>query len=130
MYLSRDDILKSDDLATEDVDVPEWGGVVRIRGLTGTQRDGFEASVVKMNGPNKQYNLANIRARFVALCVVDDEGKRLFSDQDVKQLGEKSATALERVWTAARKLSGMSDDDVEELAEGFGNDQSDGSTSG
>ena len=130
MILSRDDILKADDLKTEDVDVPEWGGVVRIRGLTGTQRDAFEASVVKMNGTNKQYNLTNLRARFVALCVVDADGKRLFSDQDVKQLGEKSATALERVWTAARKLSGMSEDDVEELAEGFADDQSDGSTSG
>lgn len=130
MILSRDDILKADDLETEDVDVPEWGGVVRIRGLTGTQRDAFEASVVKMNGTNKQYNLTNLRARFVALCVVDADGKRLFTDQDVKQLGEKSATALERVWTAARKLSGMSEDDVEELAEGFADGQSDGSTSG
>ena len=130
MILSRDDILKADDLETEDVDVPEWGGVVRIRGLTGTQRDAFEASVVKMNGTNKQYNLTNLRARFVALCVVDADGKRLFTDADVKQLGEKSATALERVWTAARKLSGMSEDDVEELAEGFADGQSDGSTSG
>ena len=127
--LSRDDILAANDLATEDIDVPEWGGTVRIQALTGAQRDAFEASVVKMNGQSRQYNLTNLRARFVALSVVDDEGKRLFIDADVKQLGAKSAGALQRVFNAAQKLSGMSDEDVEELAEGFGSDQSDGSTS-
>jgi len=38
---------------------------------------------------------------------------------DVKALGEKSAAALERVFDVARKLSGLSEDDVEELAGDF-----------
>ena len=38
--------------------------------------------------------------------------------------------ALDRVFDVARRLSGLSDDDVEELAEGFGNAPSEDSTSG
>lgn len=130
--LSRDDILQADDLETVDVEVPEWGGTVRVKALTGTQRDAFEASIVQMgsNG-HRQFKLANMRARFVALCAVDEQGQRLFpSDDDVKALGRKSAAALERVWDAGRKLSRLSDDDVEELVEGFDDGPSEPSTSG
>lgn len=127
--LTRDQILQADDLRSEDVPVPEWGGVVRVRGLTGTQRDAFESDVVVMNGRDVQRNTRNIRARLVALTVVDEEGKRLFTHQDVEALGNKSARALDRVFSAASSLSGLSDADVEELAENFADGQSDGSIS-
>ena len=41
--LTRDEILESEDLATETVSVPEWGGSVIVRALTGTERDAYEA---------------------------------------------------------------------------------------
>ena len=40
-YLSRDAILQREDIKTEDVEVPEWGGTVRVRGMSGVQRDAF-----------------------------------------------------------------------------------------
>jgi hypothetical protein len=43
-YLTRDAILQAPDLQGEDVAVPEWGGTVRVRGLSGAQRDAYEAS--------------------------------------------------------------------------------------
>lgn len=129
--LSRDAILAADDLDTDDVPVPEWGGTVRIRTLTGTERDQFESSIVHFgrNG-SREMRLQNLRARFVALVIVDADGNRVFSDKDVKQLGGKSAAALQRVWDAGRKLSGLSDEDVEELVEDFDEDQSGDSISG
>ncbi len=51
--LPRDLIDGADDLPVEDVEVPEWGGAVRLRTLTGSERDGFEASVVSQNGSNR-----------------------------------------------------------------------------
>lgn len=33
-YLTAQAILAADDIPTEDVEVPEWGGAVRMRGLT------------------------------------------------------------------------------------------------
>lgn len=128
--LSRDEILGADDRKTQDVAVPEWGGSVRVRALSGTERDAYEAGIVTLRGDGtKQVNLKNLRGRLVSLTIVGDGGERLFSDEDAIGLGEKSAAALERVFDVARKLSGLTEDDVEELAEGFADAPSDASTS-
>lgn len=127
--LSRDQILTSDDLKSEDVPVPEWGGYVRVRSLTGTERDAFELSIAGEDNSKKK-NLANLRARLVALCVIDEQGVRVFTDSDVHKLGLKSAGALSRVFDVASKLNGLSPKDVEDLAGNSDADQSGSSTSG
>lgn len=127
--LSRDQILDADDLKTTDVEVPEWGGTVRVRTLTGEQRDKFEASMIDMgkDGSVKR-NAENVRARLVVECVVNEQGEQMFNRADVRLLGKKSAPALDRVAAAAQDLNAFSDNDIEELAEGFGNDPSESST--
>lgn len=119
--LNKSQILAADDLVTEDIEVPEWGGTVRIKTLTGEQRDEFESSQVEINkkGQPKQ-NMANLRARLVSLVVVDDEGKEMFSKYDIPDLGRKSAKALDRVFEKASEMNGFSEEDIAELAEGFG----------
>jgi len=114
--LSRDQILQAHDLPTERVYVPEWGGEVIVRGLTAAERDAFEQSIVETRGKNTQVNLRNIRAKLVALCCVDEEGSRIFQDEDAELLGRKSAVALNRVFEVAQQLSGLRPEDVEELA--------------
>jgi len=114
--LTRDDILNAQDLPTEDVSVPEWGGTVRVRGLTGAERDVFEASIVEQRGKKARVNMKNMRATLVALTLVDEDGKRLISETDVEALGQKSGVALDRVVRVALRLSGLSPGDVEELA--------------
>lgn len=128
--LGRNAILEAKDMKTEDVPVPEWGGEVRIRTLTGTERDEFEASMVEMkkDGSAKR-NVENVRARLLVLCIVNEQGEQMFNRADIKLLGRKSASALDRVVEACNKLNGISDKDIEELAEGFGSDPSEGSTS-
>lgn len=127
--LSRDDILNVDDKVFEDIEVPEWGGEVRVRGMSGAQRDDYEASILQQNGGDRKVNLANARAKLVARCLVDGDGRLLFTADDVRALGRKSARALERVFDKARELSGMTERDVESLAENFGDDPSDDATS-
>lgn len=130
MLLSREQILGAEDRKTEDVAVPEWGGTVRVRGLSGIERDAYELSMVQLGADgSRQTRLDNLRGRLVAMACIDDEGNRIFTDADAHALGEKSAAALERVFDVARRLSGLTEDDVEELAEGFGGAPSDGSTS-
>lgn len=129
MLLTKDAILSADDLVTEDVEVPEWGGTVRVRAISGAERDAFEQAIVTRKGKNVTTNLANIRAKMVALCVVDENGQRLFGDKDVLLLGTKSAAALDRVFTVAQQLAGLTDKDVDELAENLEPGQSDDSTS-
>lgn len=123
--LSRDQILEADDSKTVDVEVPEWGGTVRVKAMSGQQRDRYEIYVTE----NRKSDRIQVRAQLVALCAVDDAGKRVFTDKDVTRLGHKSAAALDRVWAAARNLSGLTTEDEEAAAEGFGDDQNGASTS-
>lgn len=117
-YLSADQILGADDLKYEDVPVPEWGGTVRVRELPGTERDKFEAQFVGKDGASvRAEGLEGFRARLAASTIVDEHGKQLFrSAAETKRLGEKSASALQRVCDVATRLSAMSETDVKELA--------------
>jgi hypothetical protein len=118
MYLSAEDILNADDLQREDVSVPEWGGVVLVQGMTGTDRDRFEAQMMNesMSGVAKDKALDQYRARLAAFCLVTPDGKRMYrSDAEIKRLGGKNAQALTRVVEVASRLSGLTDGDVEEL---------------
>lgn len=110
--LSRDWILAAEDLKREEVHVPEWEGSVLIATMTGAQRDAWEQTLVA-NGAGK-VNIANVRARLVAFCAVDAEGRRLFNDADADALGAKSAAALERCARVAMRLNGLSDTALEE----------------
>jgi hypothetical protein len=126
-YLTKDAILNADDLPTEEVEVAEWGGKVLVRGLTGTERDRFEfAMAVAKDDPSN----VDIRAQVVGRCLVDETGKRLFSDKELAKLGSKSGAALDRVFDVVRSLSGMGGKAVEQRAEDFGNAPSDGSATG
>lgn len=113
--LGREDILKAQDIETEIVEVPEWAGSVRVRGLSGQERDEFEASTMVMRGKQMVPDQANFRAKLACRCLVDDQGDPLFSQRDVYALGQKSGAALDRVFTVASRLSGLSEADVEEL---------------
>lgn len=129
-WLTREAILEADDIQEEPVAVPEWGGRVLVRGLTGSQRDDYEATLQRGKGTNKEINLRNARAKLVMWSVVHPTTReRLFSEQDVERLGKKSAAALQRVFDAAARLSGLSAKDLDELTENFDDGQSDGSTS-
>ena len=114
--LKRDDILAVKDIKIELVPVPEWGGEVYIKGMSGLERDAFEASVIEQKGNKQKVNMANVRAKLAAQTLCDEEGNRLFNDADIKELGKKSASALQRVFEVAQRLSGIGDADVEELA--------------
>jgi hypothetical protein len=115
MPLSRDQILEAKDLETREVDCPEWGGSVLVKALSGRERDAWEASLVQMRGKQQVPQLGNIRAKLVARCVVDENGERLFTDADIKALGEKSAAALDRIFDVASEMSGISEKDIEEI---------------
>lgn len=132
--MTRDEILEADDLNVEDVPVPEWSKKnpdkkVRVRGLTGTDRDAFETSLLVGAGKNQKISTLNIRAKLAALSIVDSNNEPLFNLNDIERLGKKSAAALDRVFAVAQRLSKITDDDVEELAKNSGTAHSEDSSS-
>jgi len=132
-FLTREETLAADDLEARDLCIPEWGGWVRIRTLTAAEKDDLEIGMVMdtTNGKvGETKRLDNIRARFVAAAMVDQEGRKMYSARDIKALGKKSARALSRIFTAVQEMNGISDDDVEEMEKNFGRGRSDSSASG
>lgn len=123
--LTKDAILGSNDRRVEDVPVPEWGGTVRVAVMSASERDRWENETYGGEKPN----MADYRARFVALCIVDGDGKRVFTDKDVGALGQKSAAALDRVFKAGQKLNAVSEEAQKELGNGSPVAPSDGSSS-
>ena len=114
MTLNREQILKAKDSKTETVEVPEWGGTVEVKSMSGSERDAYEQSLIDVE--TRKPSLANIRAKLGAMTLVDDDGKLLFSEKDVRALGKKSAAALDRICDVAQSLNGLSNEDMEELA--------------
>jgi hypothetical protein len=113
MTLTKDQIKKAQDTKTEEVQVPEWGGSLFIKTMTGKARDALEMSMVKANG---EQDRTNIRARFVIATAVDEKGKPLFDEADTEWLGQKSAAALDRCFAVSQRLNHITDNDVEDLA--------------
>lgn len=113
--LTRDAILSAEDLKRESVEVPEWGGTVIVQELTGQDRDEWESSIVTIRGSETKIDGRNLRAKLVSLCVVDEDGERLFTQKDVDVLGRKSAAALDRIVDTSKKLSSLSESDLETL---------------
>ncbi|MDL1909691.1 hypothetical protein FBQ81_03205 [Chloroflexi bacterium CFX6] len=126
-FLNRDQILAATFLPKREVSA--YGGVVLLWGLSGTERDAFEAATLKGKGKNIQANLENFRARLVAECARDEHGNKLFSPADVAALGKTSAAELAKLYDAAAELSGISEADVDELTKNFVSDQSEDSGS-
>jgi len=114
--LTRDQILGSTDGRIVAVEVPEWGGTVHVRTMTGRERDEWECSlIVDPTARTFEHRRDNLRSRLLVRVLCDAAGKPLFTAADVAALGEKSGTALDRVYTQAATVNRLSRSDIEEL---------------
>jgi hypothetical protein len=101
--LTREAILAGPKPEVVEVQVPAFGGTVKVRGLTVGERDQIENDNVRLAG-------RDWRARIVVAAAVDDAGKPLFKPEDVPALSALKAYVLEPIvdevirqnrWTAA-----------------------------
>lgn len=121
--LSKADILGAADLKTVDVSVPEWGGVVTLKTMTGAERDEFEASLssstdakmVDGKAVSVKVDLRGLKVRLLSLTIVDAEGALLFSKADVADLLEKNGGVIDRLFQECQKLNGMGNEAVNDL---------------
>jgi hypothetical protein len=98
------------------VEVPEWGGTVYLRIMSGAERDAFEDETYRINGKVAELNRKNFRARLLVRCLCNSSGSPLYSPADAAELGQQPADILDRLATMASEINGMSAKDVESLA--------------
>jgi len=113
--LTKAAILAAVDLETKDVEVPEWGGTVRVAMMSGKARDEFFARQGEGKVPYSQFS-----ASVLVATVVGEDGAALFEDADIEALRAKSLAAMERVLAVSLKLNGIGANATEEAEKNSG----------
>ena len=150
--LTKEQINAKKDRKTEELYIPEWDGTVLVSEMGADARDEFEqfmaeerekleiqeikgAKAQAKKGHDKEIKYKtkgiyiHIRAPLVAATMVDENGERLYSAQEVAELGKKSGLALDRIFDVANKLNkiyGQERENLEKNSEAPQGDKSDG----
>lgn len=114
----RDQIKACEDFEVSGpIPCPEWGSdcVLHVRTISGAERDAFEESVLVKKGKKREVSLKDIRAKLVRMAACDERGAPIFQLGDERWLTDKSGKPLDRLFSAAQKLNGITEEDVEEL---------------
>lgn len=116
-FATRDELLAIQ-LPTTVVILPD-GRSVRVRGMTGQERDEFEAAMIfadKRGRLSMNFDfMKRVRGWVVTHCLVDEFGKRVFSDDDIPVVADMPALFLQPIYEAARRLSALDAKDIEDL---------------
>jgi hypothetical protein len=123
--LTREQILEAQDIEVREIDVPEWGGIVKIRALTLREREEYDSWLFSTN----KLDSTTSRARLLSMAIVGDDGNPIFTEGDIKALAKKNSKICVRLSYIVQKLSGMTPGAIQEMTEDFLADQRSGSNS-
>ena len=101
--LSRDAILAAGARPVTPVEVPEWGGTVCLRPLSGS-----EVSDAYADGAASDV----ITQRLVAMSICDADGKRIFTAADAPALFDKGYAGLKPLISKTLEINRMTSEAV------------------
>jgi len=117
MALTLSEILGSDDLKLLKVPMPEWGGDVYLRCMTGAEREEYETLLLSKLTDGKMSDNRGLKQKLLSLTLCDEKGKRMIeSAGDVPKLFNKAAGPLQRLFERSQVHNGLRDADVEDAA--------------
>jgi len=116
MAIDKEAIIGAKDIPISTIEVPEWGGTVCVRRQNIRERDflipisdGFmsieppkkegQPPIIKMKeGEESEKAYAKHRLYSVGFALCDENGERLFSDEEIESvLGKKSSVVIDRI---------------------------------
>jgi hypothetical protein len=111
MALTLEQIIAAEDIGTEEIEMPEWGGTVKIRGLGyGEWVDIRSAATIG----GEQDERVFVRLMFAG-ALVDP----VVTPEQADLLGAKSANAVNRLVMRIMEISHITDDAVKEAEARF-----------
>jgi hypothetical protein len=111
--LTRDDILKAPNVKIEKVFVPDWGGDVYIHQLSARDQDKYEQAMIDKKGA---ITTTNARARLIVAALHNKDGSKMFTEDDLEALSDKSGAVLNSLIDKVSALNSVTPEDLEELA--------------
>lgn len=123
--LTRDQLLdaaKKAQIERDRLFVPELGGDIWVRGMSGIERDKFEEGLRIRRGRRAgQSDLRNFRAQLAVRVIVDESGNRILNDLDADIFGKVPAGVLDRIIARCTELSGKAAEDIDDMGNGSEN---------
>ena len=103
-FLTKSAILSADDFKYATVSCPEWGGDIRVRGLTAAE----QAKIARMVSDNRTDDIAVV---MTIMGCVNEDGERIFDSGDKDLLKARSYAVMDRIAKKIIELSGSGDAD-------------------
>jgi len=104
--LSKSDLLAIK-LETREVKLSQ--GSVLIKEFTASDREGFELLALNMT---KGKGAKNMKAKLISVSVVNEQGGRVFGDDEVAQISQMPSRVTEEIFNEILSLNGMAGDAV------------------
>lgn len=110
----KEKILNANDTVGKSLRVDEWDVTVHLKRMTVAETMNFQQTISLGDEDDNTTGLRNMVA-FVSTCMCDEQGNRIFSDDELNLLDTRSTDVIQRIFDEAAKLNGMGkDDDGEE----------------
>lgn len=103
MLLTAQQIIEAADLTDELVEVPEWGGAVKIRGFSKAKQQELREAARGANG-------AVDTERLEVLMLIHGVVEPAIGAEMYEVLRQKSARAVDRILSAILTLNGMTEE--------------------
>ena len=104
--LTADQIKTAQDVKTEEIEVPEWGGSIKVKAFTLAKRNEVMNGATDVGTGKMDYEKFQVLS-FIECCV-DPK----FAPADFTALKEKSAVVMDRIMKKIMDLSGMQKPEV------------------
>lgn len=102
--LTKDMILSAKDIQVKELKIDEWNGSIYIRKFNGFSREKIENLAMDCNKKNEY---SNFRTKVLIEGISDENGFKIFSDDDIKKLSEKNGEVLDRIFKAVMSFNGL-----------------------
>lgn len=108
--IDREDLVQFAKRRHTEVPFLQTGKKVRIQSLTERERAELESAIVERKG-------GSLRARIIAKSVVDEDGKRIFSDDDIPFIESLDSQVTSELYDAIDQHCGVirGQDDLETI---------------
>lgn len=101
-----------------DLELADAGITVRIQSLSEKEKSTYETRLIAKSGRGiLRERLQDATRRLIALCLVDENNDRVFSDSDVNQIGEMDSFVSSRIYDACQEHCGFNKGDIEDAVE-------------
>ncbi len=107
--LNRQQFLSADDKRYKIIELPDLGGEVKIRSMSGEDELEFE-----------KFKVDKVTSEWVfwAICryCVDENNSPMFTEQDLEDIKKKSSASLKKIFEAILDLNIINDEKIREEA--------------